>query len=164
MIKTMTIDGFYNNEEVYRLSNIIGSLKFENTDFGKEIQNFNLTPEHADDLFSNTLKIPVEMNEEQSGVFRYPQMFIHFEGFDSTDEWVYAIAIEPSTFNIFHHKSGAKNAIDGYQFNYRNLFEWDLMVNYLLEPGQGVLFRPWLFHSFDSGLIQVFRLKDKNVN
>jgi hypothetical protein len=41
------------------------------------------------------------------------------------------------------------------------LFEWDLKTNYLLDPGQGILFRPWLFHSFDTGLIQMFRLREE---
>jgi hypothetical protein len=101
------------------------------------------------------------VNEEQSGIFRFPEIFIHFEGFDATNEWVFAVALQQSTFNVFEHKDGAVNALQSHEFNYRNLFEWDLKVNHVLDPGQGVLFRPWLFHSFNSGLIQTFRLKEK---
>jgi hypothetical protein len=79
-------------------------------------------------------------------------------------DWIFVVALQESTFNVFEHQSGATTALNGYKYNYRNLFEWDLQINYVLKPGQGVLFRPWLFHSFDSGVIQVFRLKEKNGN
>lgn len=160
MIKTMTIDGFYSKEEAQRLSLIADSLPFAQSEFGKEIENFNLTPENPNQLFSSVLNKNVELIEEQSGVFRRPDLFIHFESCESPKEWMFVVALENSTFNIFEHQSGAKNALDGYNFKYRNLFEWDLTVNYLLEPGQGIFFRPWLFHTFDCGLIQTFKLKE----
>jgi len=156
----MTIDGFYSKEEAQRLSLIVDSLPFAQSEFGKEIENFNLTPENPNQLFSNVLNKNVELIEEQSGVFRRPDLFIHFESCQSPKEWMFVVALENSTFNIFEHQSGAKNALDGYNFKYRNMFEWDLTVNYLLEPGQGIFFRPWLFHTFDCGLIQTFRLKE----
>jgi hypothetical protein len=160
MIKTMTIDGFYSKEEAQRLSLIVDSLPFVQSEFGKEIENFNLTPENPNQLFSDVLNKSVELIEEQSGIFRRPDLFIHFESFESSKEWLFVVALENSTFNIFEHQSGAKNALEEYNFKYRNMFEWDLTVNYLLEPGQGVFFRPWLFHTFDCGLIQTFRLRE----
>lgn len=160
MIKTITIDGFYTKEEALRLANIVWDLKFVQSDLGKEIENFNMVPDHADELFSTVLRFSVKIEDERSGVFRFPVLFNHFEAFDTPAEWCFVVALQPSTFNIFQHKSGAKNALDGYQFNYRNFFEWDLTVNYLLDPGHGIFFRPWLFHSFDSGLVQMFRLKE----
>jgi len=41
------------------------------------------------------------------------------------------------------------------------LFEWDIYTNILLEPNQGVIFRPWLFHSIENGLVQYYRLVNK---
>jgi hypothetical protein len=123
-----------------------------------------MVPENTNSMFSTILDTNIVVDEERSGVFRFPELFIHFEEFNGTDEWVFAVALQQSTFNVFEHKSGAKNALDKYQLGYRNLFEWDLQINYVLKPGQGVLFRPWLFHSFDTGLIQVFRLKEKHDN
>jgi len=160
MIKTMTIDGFYSKEEAQRLSLVVDSLSFTQSEFGKEIENFNLTPENPNQLFSGVLNKSVELIEEHSGIFRRPDLFIHFESFESSKEWLFVVALENSTFNIFEHQSGAKNALEKYNFKYRNMFEWDLTVNYLLEPGQGVFFRPWLFHTFDCGLIQTFRLRE----
>lgn len=157
-LKTITVDGFYSKEEAIRLMNIVWDLKFVETDWGKIIENFNLVPANADELFSKVLKFPVHVVDEQSGVFTFPVRFIHFEDFEKPTDWCFAVSLQASTFNLFHHKSGARTALEEYKFSYRNLFEWDLTVNYLLEPGQGIFYRPWLFHSFDSGLIQKFRV------
>lgn len=164
LIKTMTIDGFYSIEEAKRIYSVISPLTgFKQKEFGNELEDFNMVPNDADALFSKVLNKKVIVDVDNSGVFRYPELFIHFESFAALNEWIFVVAIDNSTFNIYEHQSGAKHALHDHKFNYRNLFEWDLTVNYLLQPGQGILFRPWLFHSFDQGLIQVFRLKE-NVN
>ena len=160
LIKTITVDGFYTQQQAKELTSIVYDLQYTANDFGRQIDNFNLIPQDANVLFKNALNMNVQVDEE-SGVFRIPKSFVHFEEFSSPNDWMFAVALQQSTFDIFEHQSGAASAIDGYKFNYRNLFEWDLMVNYVLKPGQGVLFRPWLFHSFDNGLIQLFRLNEK---
>lgn len=176
MIKTITVEDYYTTEEAMHLSLTTSNLSFSKSEFGREIENFNFTPENSDVLFSKVLNRPVEIVDEKSGVFRAPELFIHFESFENIDEWLFVVAIESSTFNIYYHLEedmrecsgmpsiGARSALEGYKYNYRNMFEWHCAVNYLLEPGQGVFFRPWLFHSFDQGLVQIFRLKEKYVS
>jgi hypothetical protein len=164
LVKLISVDGFFSEEEAKRLSYITDNLQYEKKEIGREIPNFNMVPDDANAMFSNILDTNMEVDEERSGVFRYPDLFIHFEEFDGIDEWVFVVALQESTFNVFEHKSGAKSALDKYKLGYQNLFEWDLQINYVLKPGQGVLFRPWIFHSFNTGLIQVFRLKEKNDN
>lgn len=164
LVKIITIDGFLNKEEANRLWNIVWDLQYSKIEFGEQIKNFNMVPDDANNMFSSILNTTIEVNKLRSGVFRKPENFIHFEEFDNTNEWIFAVALQPSTFNVFEHQSGNPNALNGYKYNYRNLFEWDLKINYLLDPGQGVLFRPWLFHSFDQGLIQMFRLSELQNN
>ena len=159
ILKIMSIDGFYTSEMAINISRLLASSTFDEYEFGKQIRDFNMVSEDIDEMFSTVLNFNVIVDKE-SGFFRYPQHFIHFESFDSLQDWLFVVALEPSTFNVFEHKSGAKTALQDYRFNYRNLFEWDLKINYLLDPGQGVFFRPWLFHSFDNGLIQVFKVKE----
>jgi hypothetical protein len=159
-IKTITIDDFYSKEQAFQLCSAVYNLQYSTYDFGKQIDNFNLSPPDSNQLFSNALNMKMEVDEE-SGIFRIPENFVHFEPFEDNNDWIFVVALQQSTFNIFEHKTGVKSAREEYRFNYRNLFEWDLMVNYVLKPGQGVLFRPWLFHSFDTGLIQVFKLNEK---
>ena len=163
LVKIITVDGFCTQEQARNLALVVHSLPYDQYEFGKQISNFNLTPEDGNELFSKMLNTSIEVDEDNSGIFRIPDSFIHFESFESMNEWMFVCALEDNTtFNVFEHQSGATTALDGYQFNYRNLFEWDLQINYILKAGQGVLFRPWLFHSFVQGSIQLFRLKEKN--
>lgn len=158
-IKTITIDDYYSRQQADQLTSVVYNLQYTEKEFGKEIENFNLIPPDADVLFSKTLNMNISVDQE-SGTFRIPQRFIHFEPFEGPNDWLFAVALQESIFDIFEHKSGAITALDGYKFAYRNLFDWDLTCNYILKPGQGIMFRPWLFHSFDTGLIQIFRLKE----
>jgi hypothetical protein len=162
LVKIITVDGFLTEEDGTRLGNVIRNLQYVQKEFGKEIENFNLVQPDANKLFSDILNTNIEVDEDRSGIFRKPELFIHFEGFDALNEWIFVVALEPTFFNIYEHESGAKCALEGVNFNYRNLFEWgsNTKAHYDLKPGEGVLFRPWLFHSFDGGLIQIFRLRE----
>lgn len=159
ILKTITVDGFYTPESAKNISAALFNASYDNYEFGKQITNFNMMNDEIGDLFSKVLKINVAV-DQSSGFFRIPKLFIHFESFESLDDWLFIVALESSTFNIYEHNSGACSALDGYEFNYRNLFDWNLKANYILNPGQGIFFRPWLFHSFDKGLIQMFKVKE----
>jgi hypothetical protein len=163
LVKIITVDGFLSQEDGIRLSNITRGLQYVQKEFGQEIDQFNMVPEGANEMFSNILNTKIEVDEDLSGVFRKPELFIHFEGFDTLNEWVFVCALDQTMFNIYEHETGAKSALEGVNFNYRNLMEWgtNTKVSYELKPGEGVLFRPWLFHSFDGGLVQIFRLREK---
>lgn len=161
LVKIMVIDGFMKRKEAENLCMITKDLKYDEYEFGHEVTNFNMVPPNANEMFSSLLGTKMEIDEENSGVFRRPVSWIHFESFNATNEWLFFAALtESTTLNIFEHQSGATTALDGYRFNYRNLFEWDLHLNFVLKPGQGILFRPWLFHSFDGGQIQMFKLRE----
>lgn len=162
-LKLITVDKFYSEEEGYNISNVIlPLLQFQQNEFGADLPNFNMVPNDADEIFSKVLNTKIVTEKEKSGVFRKPELssFIHFEEFESVDDWMFVVALQPTTFNVFEHKSGVKDATEGYEFAYRNLFDWNLKTNIILEPGAGIFFRPWLFHSFSSGLIQIFRMKE----
>lgn len=159
IVKIISVDGFHTKEQAQELCKVTYYLNYIDKEFGKEIENFNLLPPNANEMFSQILGSKFIV-DENSGLFRKPEGFIHFESFESTDEWIFVVALQNSIFNVYEHMSGVENATKGYKFNYMNLFEWEHRINYNLKPGDGVLFRPWLFHSFDTGQIQVFRLKE----
>ena len=162
LVKIISVDGFFDSAQASQLYNCVRNLEYKESEFGREIPDFYLIAPDANEQFSAILGTEVEVLEEYSGRFRYPNLFIHFEGFDTLNEWVFAVALDNSTFNVYESLQGPKSALEGHELPYRDLFAWDLTINYLLKPGQGVLFRPWLFHSFDSGLIQTFRIREKN--
>jgi hypothetical protein len=168
MVKLIHADGFFSNDEVHKYPLVVGGLRFTEKEYGHEIENFNSILKGVEPVFSRVLGEKVYVDHKRSGVFRRPSQFIHFEGYDSLDEWCFVVALEKTTFNIWHHlKNGigesgeidAKSALDGWQFNYRNLLEWNIDTNIVLEPNQGVFFRPWMFHSLEEGkLVQYYRL------
>lgn len=159
-IKTLTIDDFYTAEGAYNLSLVARSLQFVQKSLGREIENFNHVPDDLSDIISRTIARKVEVDLDRSGVFRFPDVFVHFEDFETTKDWMLVVALDQTYFNIYEHKDGARNALEEYQFPYMDLFQWNVKVNYELEPGQAVFFRPWLFHSFTGNLVQIFRLRD----
>lgn len=160
MVKVIHADNFLPAEDVDKLFAIATSLKFEQGEYGQEVKNFNLVQPGMEPVFSRVLGETVCVDEETSGVFRRTMNCIHFEGFDSLNEWCFIVALENHvSFNIYKHKSGADSALVNHRFNYRNLFEWDYYCNFELNKNQGVFFRPWLFHSINNGVVQYYKLK-----
>lgn len=171
-IKLIHADGFFKSGEAEQCWAVVDNLQYVEKEYGLEIPNFNLVFNGMEPIFSKMLGEPVNIDHKNSGIFRKPQNhLIHFESFDDVNEWRFVIALEKTTFNIYHHvkdiryhdigEVDAKTALDEWKFNYRNLFEWDVVTNVILEANQGVFFRPWCFHSFEKGVIQVYRLLPK---
>jgi hypothetical protein len=165
-IKLMTADNFFPEEDVDKLWSVADSLRFQEKECGEEIENFNLFFPWCNEVFSETLGEEVQIDEERSGVFRRSMYGVHFEGFDDPDEWCLIIPLERNTLNIFEHVSGVKTALEGYQFGYKNMFEWVLTGSLHLEKNQAVFIRPWVFHSLEGGnIVQYYRItkkKEKN--
>jgi hypothetical protein len=166
VIKLLCADNFFIGDTPKRMVEAAQSLPFVEKEYGQEVDQFNLVVPDLDPIFSKLLGEEVTVVDELSGVFRKPMFNIHFESFESLGDWVFYIALEKTTFNLYNHivdvgKVDATSALDGYKFNYLNLMEWDCYSNILLEPNQGVIFKPWLFHSVSGGLVQVYRLRKK---
>ena len=174
MVKLIHADGFFKQEEANKLKYLVGGLRFTEKDYGYEIENFNQILSGLEPIMSRVLGEKIIIDHKRSGIFRKPKQFVHFEDFETLNEWCFVVALDRTTFNMFHHlESGvgengvinARSALDGWQFNYRNFMEWNVETNVLLEENQGVFFRPWMFHSLDEGkLVQYYRLlADRSV-
>ncbi len=167
-IKLIHADGFFPKGDEKSLLNAIKDLRYVQTSYGYEVPDVNLIFKDIDTVFSKMLGENIQLDKKRSGIFRKPiNNIIHVEDFVSTNEWCFIVALEPTTFNIFHHTSDSRfvdpvvdheTALTGHNFNYRNLFEWKLVTNIYLTANQGVFFRPWCFHSLENGIIQYYRL------
>jgi hypothetical protein len=169
MVKLIHADGFFPKAEVENLRLVVKDLSFIQKDYGLEIPNFNLIFPDIEIIFNKVLGERVTVDPKRSGVIRKPyNNAIHFESFDSPDEWCFIVALEPTTINLWHHIEdqtlgdislpNARSVLDGYKFNYRNLFEWKIHTNIILEQNQGIFIRPWVFQSLEDGLVQYYRL------
>ena len=159
MVKVLQSDDFFNPADVSNLYAVASTMEFRPFELGKHVPNFNLIQPGIDEVLSKVVGEKLLLDEQNSGRFVIPNHNIHFESFENPNEWCFAVALEKCTFNVYYHLSGAKNALQGHKFNYMNLFEWDYHTNILLEPNQGLFYRPWVFHSFDGGLLYHNRLK-----
>jgi len=169
VVKLIHADNFFPADDAHKLYMITKNLQFVEKQYGLEVDNFNLVTPNIDPVFSEVIGEEIVVDHDRSGIFRRPMnCIIHFEEFDDLSEWCFIVALEPTTFNLYNHlengplsKVNARSALDGYKFNYRNMMEWDVCVNIRLEANQGVIFRPWLFHSIEDGLVQYYRLLGK---
>jgi hypothetical protein len=164
MVKLIHADNFLSAPDAQRLVDVTTGLKFSPKPYGWELEHINMVLDRLEPLMSRVLGERVVIDHKRSGIFRRPlNNVIHFEDFDSVNEWCFVCALEQNTLNLYHHVTptgevDAEHAMQGQQFNYRNLFEWHLHTNIMLKPSQGVFFRPWVFHSWDQGLVQYYRV------
>lgn len=174
MVKLIHADQFFPGRDAENLRAVAQGLRFVETRHGQEVENFNLIFPDSEQIFHKVLGERVTVDVKKSGVLRRPSHnLIHFEDFASTEEWCFMVALEPTTVNFWYHIDGsekpgewgtvnAKHALEGTAFNYRNLFEWKIHTNILLETNQCLFYRPWVFHSLEEGLIQYYRLLADN--
>jgi hypothetical protein len=159
MKKILLVDGFYSKNDLFEISNVSKTLKYHESEFGEEILDFNLIIDNSDKIFSDFLDGKYKVDRENSGVFRKPTLNIHYEHHETIDDWRFFTALEQTTFNLFKHKSGAVSSLENKNLNFNDFTEWDYVTNILLEPNQGLFFRPWLFHSIQGGTIQYYNIK-----
>jgi len=169
MVKMLTADDFFPEGDVEKLRDCISASNFVPCAYGQELHNFNMIYPDIEVIFRNVLGERVTVDQKTSGVFRKPyNNAIHYEACQSLDEWCFFIALEKTVVNFWHHidpdsigdlqVSEERDARAGVDYNFKNLFEWKIHTNITLEPNQGLFFRPWLFHSLESGLVQYYRL------
>ena len=168
-IKIIHADGFFPKGEAESLCSVVRDVQYVEQEYGVEIPNFNLILPDIHLVFSKILGEQVVVGRLRSGTIRRPYNgMIHFESFNDPSEWCFILALEKTVLNIYKHvedirygefgKSDSQNVLEGYQFNYHNLFEWDVTHNIILECNQGVFIRPWVFHSLQDNLVQYYRI------
>jgi hypothetical protein len=168
-IKVIHADGFFPKGEAEGLWSVVQGVQYVEREYGLEIPNFNLILPDIHLVFSKILGEEVAIDRERSGLVRKPYNgMIHFESFDSPNEWCFILALERTVVNIYKHvadiryndydKVDSRNVLEGYEFNYKNLFEWDVTHNMILECNQGIFIRPWVFHSLQDGTVQYYRI------
>jgi len=171
MVKLIHADGFFPNNDAENLRQLAQDLTFISKPYGLEVPNFNLIFPDSEIIFNKVLGERVVVDPERSGVIRKSyNNRIHFEHFETPDEWCFIVALEPTTVNFWYHMdqknsmgeigvTDSRHAMDGVDsYNFHNIFEWRIHTNILLEQNQCLFIRPWVFHSLQDGVIQYYRL------
>lgn len=171
-IKLIHADGFFPKGEAEALCSVVQDIQYVKGEYGLELPHFNLILPDIHLVFSKILGEEVIIDRKRSGIVRKPyNNMIHFESFESSDEWCFILALERTTLNIYKHiadiryndydQTDSKNVFEGFNFNYSNLFEWDIVSNIILDCNQGVFIRPWVFHALTDGTVQYYRILPK---
>ena len=159
------LEAFHDNAKQF--CEIISKLNFVDNTFGQEVKNFNHKPEELAQALSHILGRQL-IHAEESGVYRKPLPFIHFENWNPQSAFNAAIALEDTKFFTYRHKeTNVYNVLqmpdknlDMDQFitdNSQNFDNWEVIADINLKQGDMVVFQPWIWHSFQEGnLIQVF--------
>lgn len=149
---------FWQEGDADKFKTVISNLKFVPKQYGHEIDDFNMTDPELDMVFSEMLGDWIEMKEKQSGIFRIPYSGIHFEDFNSLNEWRFIVALEDNQFTIFNHKSGVQDARKGYNFDYKNSLEWTIDSIVSIKKNDCLFYRPWVFHSLEPKPVYYYKL------
>ncbi len=148
--------------ENYKLA--VNDLKFEPKKYGYEIHDFNMIFPEIDVLWGKMLGDILDIEEDESGTFRkpYPDV-IHFEDFESLNEWRFIVSLDEMEFKTYRHVSGAKNMLEVLdeqdKLNFFDESEWQRETSILLKPNDAIFYRPWIFHSFSEGLLHYYKIK-----
>lgn len=173
-IKLIHADGFFPKGEAEALAAVVQGVSYVEREYGFEIPDFNLILPGAAAVFSKMLGEEVDIDKKRAGIIRRPHNnMIHFESFEDPNEWCFILALTRTTLNLYKHvadirynelnKTNSVNVFQGFEYNYKNMFEWDIHTNIILECNQGVFIRPWVFHSLDDGLVQYYRIVPKGL-
>lgn len=177
-IKLIHADGFFPKGEAEALCAVVQDVQYVEKEYGLEMPHFNLILPDIHLVFSKILGEDVIIDRKRSGLVRKPHNnMIHFESFDDPNEWCFILALERTTLNIYKHVADiryngydevdSKNVLQGFKYDYKNIFEWDITTNVILDCNEGVFIRPWVFHSLQDGTVQYYRILPKymeNIN
>jgi hypothetical protein len=158
------VENFNSNAD--ELFKIFSSMTFESALFGDEVKNFNHTPQELINVFQTIVRMPLQYGEN-SGTYRKPHTFIHYENFQATSVYVAYLALEDNNVKIYqHNNTNAYHVLEIQEemekFIPENCFDeskWNVVADIKLKKGNLLLVQPFQFHSLEKKLVQVFYLE-----
>lgn len=157
------VENFYSNAgQIY---DIVSKLDYRQETFGNQIKDFCLVPQGIDNGFSQILNTKVVLGKN-SGCFRKPYDFIHFENFEPKSYFLAIIALSATKLYTYRHKEKNysnviqvnENIEEFVSKNCNNKDAWDISCQANMSPGDMVLIKPWCWHSIDPSIVNVFYL------
>lgn len=150
-------------QDIEALSALISSMEYDDVPFGKQIKDFNFIPQGLTEQLEQYVNEPVEIQSD-TGVFRKPSNFIHFEPFYQHCLWLCIVALEDTVFKIHEQDSvktmfDVENLEDFIPNNCTDANKWQVVTQLNIKQNDFVFVRPWVWHSLEPNkLIQLFLL------
>ena len=155
---------FYN--DVAAISSLMLSMDFTESQYGTEIIDFHNIPPDTQERFTSILGEQFEIQPD-TGIFRKPADFIHFENFYQHAAWLCIVALEDTVLSTYE-QDGIKSLFDARDvdtFVRENCFDkskWEISGLVKLNKNDFIFIRPWVWHSLEENkLVQVFLINHK---
>jgi hypothetical protein len=153
-------------KDITQFTDALLGMTFKEMLYGEELVDFNQYDPSFDGVISESLGEKLK-STESSGLFRKPYEVIHFENFYEKSRYVFMLAYEDCFFKTYKHIETGSDSIFNIEceldkFISSNCFDtskWSETGSIKLEAGDGICFRPWLWHSIQRKLVQVFYIE-----
>jgi len=154
---------------VSEYANILSDMIYKDNIYGSEIPDFNQYDPEFDVFISSSLGESLK-STKTSGLFRKPYDSIHFEEFDKNLRYIFAISMKDTIFTTYRYIDGGYNTIVDAINNVKDfdietckdISKWEETAIIKLRVGDGICFRPWLWHSMSNSLLQIFYVESDN--
>jgi hypothetical protein len=159
---------YFPHDEVHNISPLVQDVHWIDKKFGKEMENFNLIFEDIDIVLGKMVGDLVEIDRPNSGTLRRTvHEVIHFEDFEDTNDWRFVVAVDDNEFKTYVHTSGYKSMLDylkdeseeKLELNWFDPEQWEQETTIKMKPNDVLFYRPWIFHSFQEGILHYYKLK-----
>lgn len=159
---------YFPKGEIEQFRPWLENVKWVDTKFGKQIENINLIFENIDIILGKMSGDLLEVDRKNSGTLRKTlHEVIHFEDFEDTNDWRFVVAVDENEFKTYIHKDGFKSILDYIKdeseekplLDYLNKDDWETEAVIKMKPNDVLFYRPWVFHSFQDGILHYYKLK-----
>lgn len=159
---------YFPKGEIEAFRPLVEDVHWVDTKFGKQMAHWNMIFKDIDLVLGKMVGDLVEIDRPNSGTLWRPlHEIIHFEDFENLDDWRFVVAMDTNEFKTYVHKSGWKSFLDFVNDpdpekampNYTDPDEWHLETFVRLNPNDVLFYRPWIWHSFQSGVLHYYKLK-----
>jgi hypothetical protein len=157
---------YFPKGEIEQFRPWIEGVKWVDKKFGQEMEHFNLIFQDIDLVLGKMTGDFLEVDRPNSGTLRKTlHEVIHFEDFEDTNDWRFVVAVEDNEFKTYIHRNGYKSMLDYIKqdstesLDYLNVNEWELESTIKMKPNDVLFYRPWVFHSFQDGILHYYKLK-----
>jgi hypothetical protein len=159
---------YFPKDEIQALRPLVDDVSWSDKKFGKEMDHFNLIFQDIDIILGKMSGDLLEVDRKNSGTLRKTfHEVIHFEDFEDLNDWRFVVAIDENEFKTYIHKDGYKSFLDYIKdeneeknnLDYLNKEDWEEETVIKMKPNDVLFFRPWIFHSFQEGILHYYKLK-----
>lgn len=159
---------YFPKGEIEQFRPWLENVKWVDIKFGKEIENINLIFENIDIILGKMSGDLLEVDRKNSGTLRKTlHEVIHFEDFEDTNDWRFVVAVDENEFKTYIHKDGFKSILDYIKdeseekplLDYLNKEDWETETVIKMKPNDVLFYRPWIFHSFQDGILHYYKMK-----